>query len=254
MTDDADGRRRLRRLGPPRTGHFAIVAGIALLTAACSSGSSTPQVASLATSGSGNSASNGNGSGSFAATGSTGNATRLVDEWAGCMRRHGDTGQSDPTIDINGVINITVPPQGPGGENFSNEAHDSTGPCGSYLQAASKALLGGRASPPPPSLAQLLSYASCMRAHGVPKFPDPNGSGRTDIGNLDPNGAVFVNANKVCSKATGTPSGDQPEPPGSIMVGPGAALRGGNRPSAIHSGAAPSGGIPVGSSGSVANG
>lgn len=254
MTDDADGRRRRWRLWPPRAGLLAIVAGIALLTAACSSGYSTPQVASLGTSGSVNSASNGNGSGSSAAPGSTGNATQLVDKWAACMRRHGDTGQTDPTIDTNGVINITVPPQGPGGENFSNEAHDSTGPCGSYLQAASKALLGGRASPPPPSLAQLLKYARCMRAHGVPKFPDPNGSGRTYIGNLDPNGAVFVNADKVCSKATGMPSGNQPEPPGSIMVGPGAAPSGGVRPAGNHSGAVPSGAIPVDSSGSAANG
>jgi hypothetical protein len=30
-----------------------------------------------------------------------------------------------------------------------------------------------------------------MRAHGVPKFPDPNGSGETYVGKLDPNGVVF---------------------------------------------------------------
>lgn len=254
MTDDADSRRRLRRLWLPRTRLFAIVAGIALLTAACSSGSSTPQVASLGTTGSGNSASNGDGGGSSAAPGSTGNATQLVDEWAACMRRHGDAGQTDPTIDTNGVIHISVLAQGPGEANFSNEAHNSTGPCGSYLQAASKALLGSGASPPAPSLAQLLKYARCMRAHGVPKFPDPNGSGRTYIGNLDPNGAVFVNADKVCSKATGMPSGNQPEPPGSIMIGPGAAPSGGVRPAGNRSSAAASGAIPVDSSGSAANG
>lgn len=255
MTDDAGGRRRLRRLWLPRTALFVIVAGIAPLTAACSSGSSTPQVASLGTSGSENSASIGDGSGSSAAPGSTGNATRLVDGWATCMRRHGDAGQTDPTIDTNGVIHISVPPQGPGGENFSNEAHNSTGPCGSYLQAASKALLGGRASPPPPSLAEQLKYASCMRAHGVPKFPDPNGSGETYIGNLDPNGAVFVNADKVCSKEeTGTLSASQPEPPGSIMVGPAAAPSGGVRPAGNPTGAVPSGAIREGNNGSGANG
>ena len=247
MTDDAGGCRRLPRSWTPRTGLFAIVAGIALLSGACSSGSSTPQVASLGTSGSGNPASN--GSGTSAAPGSTGNATRLVDEWAACMRSHGDTGQADPTIDNNGVIQITVPPQGPGGENYSLEAHNSTGPCGSYLQAASTALLGGRPSPPPPSLAQLLKYARCMRAHGVPKYPDPGGSGETYIGNLDPNGPVFQNANKLCSKETGTPSGSQPEPPGSIMVGPGATPGGGVRPSEV-----PSGAVHVASGGSGANG
>ena len=251
MTDDASGRGRLRRPWP-RRGLCGLTAGIALLTAACSSGSSTPQVASLGTSSSGNAASNGNGS--AAAPGSTGNATQLVNEWAACMRRHGDTGQADPTIDSNGVIHITVPPQGPGGENFSNEAHNSTGPCGSYLQAASRALLGGRPSPPPPSLAQLLKYARCMRAHGVPKFPDPNGSGETYVGNLDPNGAVFINADKVCSKETGTLSASQPEPPGSIMVGPGVAPSDGVGRSGNATGAVPTGGVPVDNSGSGADG
>jgi hypothetical protein len=148
------------------------VAGIALLTAARTSGSSTPQVASLWTSGTGNSASN--GSGSSAAPGSTGNATELADKWAACMRSHGDTGQADPTIHASGVIHITVPPQGPGGESYSLEAHDSIGPCGSYLQAASKALLGGRPSPSP-SLAQELKYARCMRAGGFLSSQTPLG-------------------------------------------------------------------------------
>jgi hypothetical protein len=245
MTGDTCGSRILPRTRKPGTGLFAIVAGIAFLSGACSSGSSTPHVASLGDSGSPAS----NGSGTSAAPGSTGNATQLVDKWAACMRRHGDTGQADPTIDNNGVIQITVPPQGPGGENYSLEAHNSTGPCGSYLQAASKALLGGRPSPPPTSLVLLLKYARCMRAHGVPKYPDPNGSGETYIGNLDPNGPLFQNANKLCSKETGTPSGSQPEPPGSIMVGPGAGPSGGVRPSAV-----PSGAVHAASSGSGANG
>jgi hypothetical protein len=93
MTANTGGCRRLSRIRKPRTELFAIVAGIGLPTAACSSGSSTPQVASLRTSGSGNSAGNGNGSGSSAAPGSAGNATRLVDEWAACMRSHGDLAQ-----------------------------------------------------------------------------------------------------------------------------------------------------------------
>jgi hypothetical protein len=92
MTDDAGGCQRLPRIWTPRTGLFAIVAGIAFLSGACSSGSSTPQVASLGTSGNGNPASN--DSGTSAAPVSTGNATRLVDEWVACMRSHGDTAPS----------------------------------------------------------------------------------------------------------------------------------------------------------------
>ena len=31
-----------------------------------------------------------------------GNATQLVDEWAACMRSHGDPNQADPIIDATG--------------------------------------------------------------------------------------------------------------------------------------------------------
>ena len=38
-----------------------------------------------------------------------GNPTQLLDEWATCMRSHGDPDQVDPTIDANKVIHITFP-------------------------------------------------------------------------------------------------------------------------------------------------
>jgi hypothetical protein len=151
------------------------------------------------------------------------------------MRSQGDTGQADPTIDSNEVINIVVPPASPQTANFSDEAHNSSGPCGHYLQQASKVLLGGQASPPPPSLATELKYAQCMRANGVPKYPDPNGSVEgPSLLNLDPNGPVFQNADKLCSAKYGLPTGNEPEPPGSIQVGsatpPGGNGNGANRP------------------------
>jgi hypothetical protein len=93
-----------------------------------------------------------------------------------------------------------------------------------------------------------------MHAHGVPKFPDPNGCGETYVGNLDPNGVVFQNADKLCSKETGALSGSQPEPPGSLMVGPAAVPSGGVRPSGNPADAVPSRAVPAGDSGSGANG
>jgi hypothetical protein len=204
-----------------RPGGLAVlVAAAALGLAACSSGSSTPQVASLGSSsdGSGNSAGNADGGGSSAATGA-GNATQLLDEWAVCIRSHGDPGQADPTIDSNKDIQITM-------NNVSvaleDEVHGSTGPCSSYLQAASKVLLGGQPAPKAPSLAQQLKYAECMRANGVPKFPDPNGpngSGRTYIGDLNPDGPVFQNADKVCTRQAGEPYyAPGTEVPGVVVV------------------------------------
>jgi hypothetical protein len=183
-------------------GLAVIVAAAAFGLAACSGGSSTPQVASLGSSsgdGSGSSTSSGHGGGSAPAAGS-GNAAQILDEWATCIRGHGDPNQADPTIDTNNDIDITM-------NNVSaalaSEVHGSTGPCSSYLLAAGSALRGGQPAPQAPSLAVQLTYAECMRANGVPKFPDPNGSGSTDVGDLDPNGATFQNADKLCSKKVG---------------------------------------------------
>ncbi len=197
-----------------RSGGLAVLAAAAAIgLAACSGGSSTPQVASLGNS-TGTSANSGGG-GSSAATGS-GNATQLLDEWTSCIRGHGDPNQADPTVDSNSDIDITMDNVS---STLASEVHGGTGPCSNYLTAASAALRGGQPAPQAPSLAVQLTYAECMRANGVPKFPDPNGSQDQYIGNLDPNSPTFENADNVCSKKTGEtyyPPGK--EAPGVIVV------------------------------------
>jgi hypothetical protein len=194
-----------------RSGGLAVlVAAAAIGLAACSSGSSSPQVASLGTSsssgnGSGSSTGSGNSSGSSTATGSAGNPTQLVDEWAACMRSHGDPSQADPVINSDGDIEITMTNAS---QAQSSETHDSSGPCGHYLTAASTALRGGQPAPTLPSQAQLLKYAECMRANGEPNYPDPvpgSSEGKLPSG-VDPNSPVFQNANNVCAKQTGMPA------------------------------------------------
>jgi hypothetical protein len=197
-----------------RSGGLAVLAAAAAIgLAACSGGSSTPQVASLGNS-TGTSANSGGG-GSSAATGS-GNATQLLDEWTSCIRGHGDPNQADPAVDSNSDIDITMDNVS---STLASEVHGGTGPCSNYLTAASASLRGGQPAPQAPSLAVQLKYAECMRANGVPKFPDPNGSQDQYIGNLDPNSPTFENADKVCSKKTGEtyyPPGK--EAPGVIIV------------------------------------
>ena len=194
-------------------GLAGLAAAAAIGLAACSGGSSVPQVASLGSST--GTAANSGGGGSSAGTGS-GNATQLLDEWTSCIRGHGDPDQADPTVDSNSDIDITMDNVS---QTLSNEVHAGTGPCSSYLTAASAALRGGQPAPQAPSLAVQLKYAECMRANGVPKFPDPNGSQDQYIGNLDPNSPTFENADKLCSKKTGEtyyPPGK--EAPGVIIV------------------------------------
>jgi hypothetical protein len=210
------GRRDMTRMCRRSGGLAVLAAAAAIGLAACSSGSSAPHVASLGTtSSSGHDAGSSGGGGSAAAGAPTGNATELLDEWAACMRTHGDPSQTDPTIDTDKVIHISMTDVS---QALSSQAHGSTGPCSKYELAAESALRGGQPAPQGPSLAQQLKYAECMRANGVPKFPDPNGSGSTNVLGLDPNGAVFEHADQVCSKQTGMPSSSGPEPPGTVQV------------------------------------
>jgi hypothetical protein len=53
-----------------------------------------------------------------------------------------------------------------------------------------------------------LKFSQCMRAHGVPNFPDPNGQGVTEIGpnsGIDAQSATFQSAAQACrSELRGT--------------------------------------------------
>jgi len=61
--------------------------------------------------------------------------------------------------------------------------------------------------------ADALAYAECMRAHGVPNFPDPNSQGGFSIqggpgSGIDPSSASFQAADKTCRHLL--PNGGQP--------------------------------------------
>jgi hypothetical protein len=207
-----------------RPGGLAIlVAAAAIGLAACSGGPSSPHVASLgrSTTGSGN----GTGRESSTAPQPKGNPTQLLDEWAACMRRHGDTGQADPTIGANNVIDITWTPSIPGGVYGTNKGgQGNSGPgqyCRAYLNAAQLALQGGR-QPAPPDLAKVVKYAECIRANGVPDFPDPSTAGggvSFNMGSANPNNPTFQNASRLCAKKTGVRAlGVGPPPPGTIEL------------------------------------
>jgi hypothetical protein len=230
------------RRGTRRTFRRAAALTIALGTAALAlaacagSGSGTPHVASLHTSAS-SQLTGGTGDGKPTATGKAaasqpeGNPIRLLEEWTACMRRHGDPSQAEPTIDATNVIHVVMQLSVPGGLLGPN-SQSGPGPvpssyCATYLTDASAALRGDdQSAPSPPSQAQLVKYADCMRANGVPDFPDPVAGGLQLHGapgsDLDRNNPIMQKADKVCVKKTGVQpvySGGPP-PPGSIMEGP----------------------------------
>jgi hypothetical protein len=135
------------------------------------------------------------------------------------MRSHGDPSQADPVINSDSDIEISMTNVS---ATMAGQAHDSSGPCGHYLAAASSALRDGQPMPKPPSEAKLLAYARCMRANGVPKYPDPvsdssEGPSLNNIG-MSLTSPVFVRANNLCSKKAGVPSGNGPGPAGVVQV------------------------------------
>ena len=208
-----------RRLRP---GALAVlVTAVALALAACTGGSSTPQVASLGTSASpgagsdpGTTANPGTGSGSGR---STPDVTPLLNEWAACERSNGDPEQTDPTVDANGVIYITIPK----GAQPAGNLHERTGTCSQYLAQARNELRAANPVAPPPDQAEYLKYVACMRANGVPGYPYPTGDTTNFNGSgVDPDSPAVQRVNQLCGKKLGLPAWwvNGAEIPGSIEV------------------------------------
>jgi hypothetical protein len=153
-----------------------------------------------------------------------GSAAQLLVEWAGCMRRHGDPDQADPTIGVNNVIDIPWNPATPGGYYGTNKGgQGNSGPgqyCRQYLAAAQTALRGGRPLKAP-NAAALVGFSECMRANGVPDFPDPGANGSLILpgGPGRQNNPTFKNAARVCTRKTGVSlPGGKNLPPGTITL------------------------------------
>jgi hypothetical protein len=88
-----------------------------------------------------------------------------------------------------------------------------------FVLLAAACSSGPKADSPPSAgtMAQLLAYAKCMRAHGIPDFPDPvankggpaGGAGFNLSGggsDLDPNNPRYKAANQTCQSLLPAPS------------------------------------------------
>ena len=161
------------RSQPRRAGVLAAaLAGIVVLAAACGGGGDSSTVA-----------------------GSTAYEKALA--YAQCMRSHGEPGFPDPTSKGDFIIN--------GKKDHLN---------GALVQSADKAckhLLpnGGKmtAAQRQQALNQALRFSACMRAHGLPDFPDPtmrNGNISIRVGRpggaISPGSAQFQSAQRACRK------------------------------------------------------
>jgi hypothetical protein len=121
--------------------------------------------------------------------------------YAHCMRSHGILAFPDPTPN----------PGGPGG-SFSWSGGGKDGdlePNDPRYQAANKTcqtLLPDGGQIPTASAKQLaadVAMAACLRSHGVPNFPDPNGQGAFDLSDVDRSTPQFQKAFNTCISITG---------------------------------------------------
>ena len=221
---------RSRAVGNRRLGGITVlIAAAAVMLAACGGESASPHVANLGqTSTSGQSAASaGGGRSSATTTPSGGTPTQILDQWASCMRAHGDPNQADPTIDANGIIHISWNPATPGGYEGTNQGgQGDLGPgqyCRQYLSEAQTALQGGHPIEGA-TQAQLLTFAQCMRANGIADYPDPVGGNLSFNlgagGDLNPDNPTFENATKVCVQKTGVhvPGSSGGPPSGTIEL------------------------------------
>jgi hypothetical protein len=173
MNDDIGRRRSARRPWPRRAGFLAAMANLALLAAACG-GSSSP---------------------------ATGGSTQYQKElaYSQCMRSHGVPNFPDPDSQGN------LPLLQEGRNGVSPQAVQSAQNACRHLQTS-----GGPGTPQQQQqakLTQALNFARCMRAHGVPNFPDPTTAGNGGMGfnlsGVDTQSPQYQSANRACQSQSG---------------------------------------------------
>ena len=153
---------------------FIAAAAVAALAAGC--GSSAPASSSAS-----QDAATTDPAGAFAAFGA-------------CMRSHGLTSYPDPKVSASaGGINVTI---SPGGLDPNSPAFKSASQaCGHLLPHG-----GAPAATSPQEQTQNLRFASCMRTHGVPNFPDPDHDGAFTLpSGIDQQAPQFQRAMKACA-------------------------------------------------------
>jgi hypothetical protein len=170
----------------------AVVLLLALAAAGCGGGSGSPSVASLATTTSPASESAPRPQTPVAPALSPQQETAIDVAYAACMTAHGVAARVMPGGAGVGFI-VRPGSAGPGSPQFT------------AAQRACKRLLpkGGLPASTPGQhsaiIAQLLKLSVCMRAHGLPNFPDPSPHGLNIGRNIDPRSPQFQAAQKACA-------------------------------------------------------
>lgn len=134
-----------------------------------------------------------NSSNSSGTTGSS-NASQFQKQFvnfATCMRSHGVPDYPDPQFTSSGGVQISPGQSNPNSPAFKSAQSD----CRRLLPNGGQPVGIGGAH----AKAQEVKFADCMRAQGVPNFPDPSHDGAFDLpAGLNPQSPRFGQAMKAC--------------------------------------------------------
>ena len=189
-TEQRSGRTsRLGRRGWRWAGLVAAVVALGVGLAACGGGSPN------ASSNPSNSTIAGCSSSGCSSSAASASLEAKALKYAGCMRSHGLTDFPDPTVGSNGLPSF----------NINGSANSDLNPQSSQWKAAQQRMQerpsrpwGNTPADKEAANVKALKYAQCMRSHGEPDFPDPNGQGVIQITNatgiLSPNSPQYQQA------------------------------------------------------------
>jgi hypothetical protein len=126
--------------------------------------------------------------------------------FAGCMRQHGVPSFPDPqpvTNDGGPGLRQDLPPGLKGSPAFETARKD----CAGILPEINNSDSGENAQAGHQRELGLLSFADCMRSHGVSNFPDPNTQGQISVETLAADGVnihlpYVINAAVACIPAS----------------------------------------------------
>lgn len=122
-------------------------------------------------------------------------------KYSACMRSHGLSSFPDPTEGANGLPSWTINAGASSGLNTASPQFQAAQhACKSDLPDLGAQTPAAKAA----ASAKALKYVACMRSHGEPDFPDPNGQGVIEINNatgiLSPNSPQYAKAQTACQK------------------------------------------------------
>jgi hypothetical protein len=195
VRDDARAPTHFKRL---RAGGLAaaLATSAVVLLAACAGSSNPSTGADGSSSAASSSAAGGDNTKSLAASPST---QANVLKFSRCMRSHGVPNFPDPKN--GGELSLVGT-----GVNRNSPAFQSASKACQSLMPGGVGGVGPSGQKSDMSRAQGLSLAKCMRAHGVPNFPDPDASGAIPPGSVDLNSPQVKSAFQACRSSGSTPS------------------------------------------------